>query len=52
MPYNNKTPFVAGSKTSEEAAKSLYSGPTGYPFTICPSCARLALLKEAKEGGA
>ena len=27
MPYNNKTPFVAGSETSEEAAKSLYSGP-------------------------
>jgi hypothetical protein len=24
----------------------------GYPFTVCPKCARLALLKEAKEGGA
>ena len=22
------------------------------PFTVCPSCARIALLKEAKEGGA
>ena len=27
MAYNNKPPFVAGSETSEEAAKSLYSGP-------------------------
>lgn len=24
----------------------------GHPFTVCPKCARLALLKEAKEGGA
>ena len=23
----------------------------GTPFTVCPKCARLALLKEAKEGG-
>lgn len=29
-----------------------FSPTPGYPFTICPSCARLALLKEAKEGGA
>ena len=26
MPYNNKTPFVAGSETSEEAAKSIDAG--------------------------
>ena len=27
MPYNNEAPFVAGSETSEEAAKSVYAGP-------------------------